>query len=96
MYFAGHSWIRNNNDIKVPLDISIFKLLKAYMRSSPLRKSALRVCMSSLELLAYICISPLIEYPVYTEFSSVCAVSVPLSYYFLLLLISFEKSFTCI
>lgn len=44
----SHPWIRNNNDIKVPLDISIFKLLKAYMRSSPLRKSALRALSKTL------------------------------------------------
>ncbi|KAL8534195.1 hypothetical protein ACS0TY_010264 [Phlomoides rotata] len=29
-------------DVKVPLDILIFRLMKAYMRSSPLRKAALR------------------------------------------------------
>ncbi|KAL2522834.1 CDPK-related kinase 5 [Forsythia ovata] len=37
-----HPWIKNSNDVKVHLDILIFKLLKAYMRSSPLRKAALR------------------------------------------------------
>ncbi|CAI9752838.1 unnamed protein product [Fraxinus pennsylvanica] len=37
-----HPWIKNSNDVKVPLDILIFKLMKAYMRSSPLRKAALR------------------------------------------------------
>lgn len=42
---AGHPWIRNYNNIKVPLDILIFKLMKPYMRSSPLRKAALRVCI---------------------------------------------------
>ncbi|KAK6160758.1 hypothetical protein DH2020_004139 [Rehmannia glutinosa] len=36
-----HPWLRNTNDVKVPLDILIFKLMKAYMRSSPLRKAAL-------------------------------------------------------
>lgn len=41
--FAGHPWIRNYNDVKVPLDILIFKLMKTYMRSSSLRKAALRV-----------------------------------------------------
>ncbi|KAL0430306.1 UNVERIFIED_CONTAM: CDPK-related protein kinase [Sesamum radiatum] len=30
-----HPWLRNTNDIKVPLDISILKLMKVYMRSSP-------------------------------------------------------------
>lgn len=40
---AGHPWIRSYNDAKVPLDIAVFRLLKAYMRSSSLRKAALRV-----------------------------------------------------
>lgn len=40
---TGHPWIKNSNDIKVPLDILVFKLMKAYMRSSPLRKAALMV-----------------------------------------------------
>ncbi|KAL1824326.1 hypothetical protein DCAR_0312386 [Daucus carota subsp. sativus] len=44
----SHPWIRSNNDIKVPLDILIFKLLKAYMRSSPLRKAALRALSKTL------------------------------------------------
>ncbi|GKA25731.1 CDPK-related protein kinase [Tanacetum coccineum] len=39
----SHPWIRNTaNELKVPLDISILKLMKAYMRSSALRKAALR------------------------------------------------------
>ncbi|KAL2976359.1 hypothetical protein AAZX31_13G003900 [Glycine max] len=37
-----HPWIRNCNNVKVPLDILIFKLMKTYMRSSSLRKAALR------------------------------------------------------
>ncbi|KAF2295195.1 hypothetical protein GH714_032013 [Hevea brasiliensis] len=40
-----HPWIRSSNEVKVPLDILIFKLMKAYMRSSSLRKAALRVCI---------------------------------------------------
>ncbi|XP_073293911.1 CDPK-related kinase 5-like isoform X1 [Primulina huaijiensis] len=43
-----HPWIRNTNDIKVLLDISIFKLMKAYMWSSPLRKAALRALSKTL------------------------------------------------
>ncbi|KAJ4963583.1 hypothetical protein NE237_023522 [Protea cynaroides] len=43
-----HSWIRNNNDVKVPLDILIFKLMKTYMRSSSLRKAALRALSKTL------------------------------------------------
>ncbi|KAL2348413.1 hypothetical protein Fmac_002413 [Flemingia macrophylla] len=36
-----HPWI-TSKDVKVPLDILTFKLMKAYMRSSSLRKAALR------------------------------------------------------
>ncbi|KAL0396679.1 UNVERIFIED_CONTAM: CDPK-related protein kinase [Sesamum calycinum] len=43
-----HPWLRNTNDVKVPLDILIFKLMKAYMRSSPLRKAALRALSKTL------------------------------------------------
>ncbi|GJV48054.1 putative reverse transcriptase domain-containing protein, partial [Tanacetum coccineum] len=47
--FAGHPWIRNTaNELKVPLDISILKLMKAYMRSSALRKAALRALSKTL------------------------------------------------
>ncbi|WOH04693.1 hypothetical protein DCAR_0624105 [Daucus carota subsp. sativus] len=38
----SHSWIRSHKDIEVPLDINIFRLMKVYMRSTPLRKAALR------------------------------------------------------
>ncbi|XP_025013606.2 CDPK-related protein kinase isoform X2 [Ricinus communis] len=44
----SHPWIRNHNDVKVPLDILIFRLLKAYMRSSSLRKAALRTLSKTL------------------------------------------------
>ncbi|XP_019424037.1 PREDICTED: CDPK-related kinase 5-like isoform X1 [Lupinus angustifolius] len=43
-----HPWIRNYNSVKVPLDILIFKLMKAYMRSSSLRKAALRALSKTL------------------------------------------------
>ncbi|KAL8477126.1 hypothetical protein ACS0TY_029435 [Phlomoides rotata] len=43
-----HPWIRNTHDVKVPLDILIFRLMKAYMRSSPLRKAALRALSKTL------------------------------------------------
>ncbi|KAJ4847043.1 CDPK- kinase 5 [Turnera subulata] len=43
-----HPWIKNSNDIKVPLDILIFKLMKAYMRSSSLRKAALKALSKTL------------------------------------------------
>ncbi|XP_010916660.1 CDPK-related kinase 5 [Elaeis guineensis] len=44
----SHPWIRNYNDIKPPLDILIFRLIKAYMRSSSLRKAALRALSKTL------------------------------------------------
>ncbi|KAB1214657.1 CDPK-related kinase 5 [Morella rubra] len=44
----SHRWIKSSNDIKVPLDILIFKLMKAYMRSSSLRKAALRALSKTL------------------------------------------------
>jgi hypothetical protein len=44
LFVAGHPWIKSSNEVKVPLDILILKLMKAYMRSSSLRKAALRVC----------------------------------------------------
>ncbi|KAK4795401.1 hypothetical protein SAY86_013395 [Trapa natans] len=37
----SHPWIRNCSGTKLPLDISIFRLMKSYMRSSSLRKAAL-------------------------------------------------------
>ncbi|KAL3526759.1 hypothetical protein ACH5RR_011415 [Cinchona calisaya] len=43
-----HPWIKNGNNVKVPLDILIFKLMKAYMRSSALRKAALRALSKTL------------------------------------------------
>ncbi|XP_041004047.1 CDPK-related kinase 5-like [Juglans microcarpa x Juglans regia] len=44
----SHPWIRSSNGVKVPLDILIFKLMKAYMRSSSLRKAALRALSKTL------------------------------------------------
>ncbi|XP_051115241.1 CDPK-related kinase 5-like [Andrographis paniculata] len=43
-----HPWIRNTDDIKIPLDILTFKLMKVYLLSSPLRKAALRVLSKTL------------------------------------------------
>lgn len=43
-----HPWIKNSHDMKVPLDILIFKLMKTYMRSSALRKAALRALSKTL------------------------------------------------
>ncbi|AES94744.1 putative protein kinase CAMK-CDPK family [Medicago truncatula] len=44
----SHPWIKNYDDTEVPLDILIFKLMKAYMRSSSLRKAALRALSKAL------------------------------------------------
>ncbi|PPD86336.1 hypothetical protein GOBAR_DD16730 [Gossypium barbadense] len=44
----SHPWIKKYNDVKVPLDILIFKLVKAYLRSSSLRKAALRALSKTL------------------------------------------------
>ncbi|KAI4298434.1 hypothetical protein L6164_031995 [Bauhinia variegata] len=44
----SHPWIRNYNDIRIPLDILILRLMKAYMRSSSLRKAALRALSKTL------------------------------------------------
>ncbi|MED6160361.1 CDPK- kinase 5 [Stylosanthes scabra] len=44
----GHPWIKNYKDVKAPLDILIFKLMKSYMRSSSLRKAALRALSKTL------------------------------------------------
>lgn len=43
-----HSWIKDSNEVKFPLDILVFKLMKVYMRSSPLRKAALRALSKTL------------------------------------------------
>ncbi|KAF5751222.1 hypothetical protein HS088_TW02G00232 [Tripterygium wilfordii] len=43
-----HPWIRNHRDVKVPLDILILRLMKAYLRSSSLRKAALRALSRTL------------------------------------------------
>ncbi|WMV17172.1 hypothetical protein MTR67_010557 [Solanum verrucosum] len=44
----GHPWIKNSHNIEVALDILIFKLMKAYMQSSALRKAALRALSKTL------------------------------------------------
>ncbi|XWS54829.1 hypothetical protein CRYUN_Cryun10bG0122900 [Craigia yunnanensis] len=41
----SHPWIQNHDDVKVPPDILIFRLMKGYMRSPTLRKAALKVHM---------------------------------------------------
>ncbi|KAL2943121.1 CDPK-related kinase 5 [Bienertia sinuspersici] len=41
----SHPWLRNHGDVTIPLDILFFKLLKIYLRSSSLRKAALRFAL---------------------------------------------------
>ncbi|KAK9670406.1 hypothetical protein RND81_13G199900 [Saponaria officinalis] len=43
-----HPWLRNHCEVKVPLDVLVFKLLKIYMRSSLLRKAALKALSKTL------------------------------------------------
>lgn len=38
----AHPWLRGNN-LKVPLDILVYKLVRAYLRSSPMKRAALKV-----------------------------------------------------
>lgn len=40
--FAAHSWLRDEN-LAVPLDILIYKLVKSYVRATPLKRAALKV-----------------------------------------------------
>jgi len=43
--WLGHPWLVNHlEDIKIPFDMIIHKLIKTYICSSSLRKSALGVC----------------------------------------------------
>ncbi|KAD3640927.1 hypothetical protein E3N88_30150 [Mikania micrantha] len=44
----SHPWIRNTNDVKVPFDVSILRQMKNYMRSSALRKAAIRAFVKTL------------------------------------------------
>ncbi|KAK2426565.1 CDPK-related kinase 5 [Trifolium repens] len=44
----SHPWIKNYEDVELPLDILVFKLLKTYMRSSSLRRAALRALSKTL------------------------------------------------
>nr|XP_010909915.1 CDPK-related kinase 7 isoform X2 [Elaeis guineensis] len=52
----SHPWIRDSQEIKIPLDIIIYKLIRAYICSSSLRKSALRALAKTLTVtqLAYL------------------------------------------
>ncbi|KAK3023962.1 hypothetical protein RJ639_042852 [Escallonia herrerae] len=44
----GHPWIRDSSEVKVPLDILVFRSMKAYMRSPALRKAALQAFSKTL------------------------------------------------
>lgn len=44
----SHPWIRNCTEVKLPLDILIFRVMRSYMRSSALRKAALRALSKTL------------------------------------------------
>ncbi|KAI0495867.1 hypothetical protein KFK09_022174 [Dendrobium nobile] len=46
----SHPWIRSYNNVRVPLDNLIFRLMKVYMRSSSLRKAALRALSKTLTM----------------------------------------------
>lgn len=39
---AAHPWIRSNN-VKIPLDILVYRLVRNYLRASSMRKAALKV-----------------------------------------------------
>lgn len=42
-FLLGHPWLANYHDVKIPLDMIIYKVVKAYICSSSLRKAALGV-----------------------------------------------------
>ncbi|GMN67643.1 hypothetical protein TIFTF001_036703 [Ficus carica] len=52
----SHPWLANYHDVKVPTDMIVFKLVKAYICSSSLRKSALGALAKTLSVsqLAYL------------------------------------------
>ncbi|EEF40200.1 calcium-dependent protein kinase, putative [Ricinus communis] len=56
MWSIGHPWLANHHDIKIPLDMIVYKLVKAYICSSSLRKSALGALAKTLTVdqLAYL------------------------------------------
>ncbi|WOL01840.1 calcium/calmodulin-dependent serine/threonine-protein kinase 1-like [Canna indica] len=43
-----HPWLRNPEEFKIPLDIIVYKLIKAYIYSSSLRRAALRALAKTL------------------------------------------------
>lgn len=42
LIFAAHPWLHDENR-PVPLDILIYKLVKSYLRATPLKRAALKV-----------------------------------------------------
>lgn len=46
----SHPWLCNCQDVKIPLDIIVFRLVKAYIFSSSLRKAALRALAKTLTI----------------------------------------------
>lgn len=50
MIFIGHPWLNGLQDVKIPLDMIAYKLVKAYICASSLRKAALGVCIISIYL----------------------------------------------
>lgn len=52
----SHPWLANHHDLKIPLDMIVYKLVKAYISSSSLRKSALGALAKTLTVaqLAYL------------------------------------------
>lgn len=43
-----HPWIKNSHNLKVPLDILIYRLVRAYLRASSLRRAALKALAKTL------------------------------------------------
>ncbi|MCD7454941.1 cyclin-dependent serine/threonine protein kinase [Datura stramonium] len=43
----SHPWLAGHHDVKIPLDMIVYKLVKAYVYSSSLRKAALRAVMKN-------------------------------------------------
>lgn len=43
-----HPWLRDGQEVKLPLDMMVYKLIRAYLGSSSLRKSALRALAKTL------------------------------------------------
>eukprot|EP00252_Welwitschia_mirabilis_P021595 TRINITY_DN5577_c0_g1_i1.p1 TRINITY_DN5577_c0_g1~~TRINITY_DN5577_c0_g1_i1.p1 ORF type:complete len:577 (+),score=84.95 TRINITY_DN5577_c0_g1_i1:452-2182(+) len=43
-----HPWLRNSHNLKTPLDILVFRLVRSYLRASTLRKAALKALAKTL------------------------------------------------